>query len=88
MEVDDVRFPTSKTLAGSDAVHKDPDYSCVYVTLHTDDPKTPRGYGLTFTLGRGNEVVKACVRALASHVVRVRVREKVSWVHLDGWHRR
>ena len=69
MEVDDVRFPTSKTLAGSDAVHKDPDYSCVYVTLHTDDPKTPRGYGLTFTLGRGNEVVKACARALESHVV-------------------
>ena len=69
MEVDDVRFPTSKTLAGSDAVHKDPDYSCVYVTLHTDDPRTPRGYGLTFTLGRGNEVVKACVRALESHVV-------------------
>lgn len=69
MDVDDVRFPTSKTLAGSDAVHKDPDYSCVYVTLYTDDPKVPRGYGLTFTLGRGNEVVKACVRALESHVV-------------------
>ena len=33
----DVRFPTSQDLSGSDAVHKDPDYSCVYVVLTTDD---------------------------------------------------
>ncbi len=65
----DLRFPTSKDLAGSDAVHKDPDYSCVYVILHTDDDVVPRGYGLTFTLGRGNEVVAACVKALEHHLV-------------------
>jgi L-fuconate dehydratase len=64
MEVHDLRFPTSKDLSGSDAVHKDPDYSCVYLVLHTDSPRVPRGYGLTFTLGRGNEVVAACAKAL------------------------
>ena len=51
VEVRDVRFPTSDFQDGSDAVHKDPDYSCVYVILKCDDGK--EGYGLTFTLGRG-----------------------------------
>lgn len=69
MEVHDLRFPTSKDLSGSDAVHKDPDYSCVYVVLRTDDASVPEGYGLTFTLGRGNEVVAACVRALKHQLV-------------------
>lgn len=69
IDVFDVRFPTSKTLAGSDAVHKSPDYSCVYVVLKTDDETCPEGYGLTFTLGRGNEIVAACVKALKRHVV-------------------
>ena len=50
-------------------MHKDPDYSCVYVVLRTDDAAVPAGYGLTFTLGRGNEVVAACVRALDYHLV-------------------
>ena len=67
--VEDVRFPTSRDLSGSDAVHKDPDYSCVYVILETDDAEFPEGHGLTFTLGRGNEVVAACVEALAASVV-------------------
>ena len=40
----------------SDFQH-DPDYSCVYVTLTTDNDV--KGYGLTFTVGRGNEVGKA-----------------------------
>ena len=65
----DVRFPTSKDLSGSDAVHKDPDYSCVYVIVTTDDPNVPEGYGLTFTLGRGNEIVAACVKALSHHLI-------------------
>lgn len=68
MEVHDLRFPTSKDLSGSDAVHKDPDYSCVYLVLHTDSKRVPFGYGLTFTLGRGNEVVAECCKAL-QHVV-------------------
>ena len=61
----DVRFPTSKSLAGSDAVHKDPDYSCVYVVLETDSPDGMQGDGLTFTLGRGNEIVHKAVESLA-----------------------
>ncbi|XP_012270399.1 mitochondrial enolase superfamily member 1 [Orussus abietinus] len=57
--VEDVRFPTSLHADGSDAMHTDPDYSCAYVTLKTD--KGLEGYGLTFTLGRGTEiVVQAC----------------------------
>ena len=34
--VRDVRMPTSRTLAGSDAMHTDPDYSAAYVVLETD----------------------------------------------------
>lgn len=58
-ETADVRFPTSRTLAGSDAMHPDPDYSVAYVTLRTDTGA--EGYGFTFTIGRGNDV---CVRAI------------------------
>ena len=59
IEVVDIRFPTSVDLDGSDAMHPDPDYSCPYVTLHTDHPEY-KGYGLTFTQGRGNEL---CTKA-------------------------
>ena len=45
MTVVDWRFPTSLHSDGSDAVHKDPDYSCVYVTLHTDAADGLKGYG-------------------------------------------
>ncbi|MDP9038232.1 MAG: fuconate dehydratase [Acidobacteriota bacterium] len=55
----DVRFPTSRESIGSDAVNKDPDYSAAYCILETDGPH--EGHGLTFTLGRGNEL---CVLAL------------------------
>jgi L-fuconate dehydratase len=59
----DVRFPTSRSLDGSDALHTKPDYSAAYVVLHTDDPDLS-GHGLAFTNGRGTEVVVAAVRAL------------------------
>lgn len=59
VDVKDMRFPTSLQADGSDAMHTDPDYSCAYVTIKTD--KGYEGYGLTFTLGRGTEiVVEAC----------------------------
>jgi L-fuconate dehydratase len=58
----DVRFPTSVSLDGSDAMHRTPDYSAAYVILHTDSGAT--GHGLTFTNGRGTEVCIAAVRAL------------------------
>ncbi|MGM0639111.1 MAG: L-fuconate dehydratase [Pseudomonadota bacterium] len=64
VEVQDIRFPTSRTLDGSDAMNAAPDYSATYVILHTDD-EGPEGHGLTFTIGRGNEIVVTAVRSLA-----------------------
>ena len=56
INVDDVRFPTSKDLTGSDAIHTDPDYSATYVTIHTSEPKL-KGFGIAFTIGKGNDIV-------------------------------
>ena len=61
----DVRFPTSRTLAGSDAMHTTPDYSAAYVVLETDAADGLEGHGLAFTLGRGTEVCVAAINALA-----------------------
>src|SRR4051794_40701783 len=69
LDVHDVRFPTSLSLDGSDAMNRDPDYSAAYVVLRTDDPESPIGHGLTFTTGRGTEVVVAAVEALRPLVV-------------------
>ena len=63
VDVRDVRFPTSRTLAGSDAMNQAPDYSAAYVVLETDSDL--RGYGMTFTIGRGTEIVVAAIHALA-----------------------
>lgn len=65
LDVQDIRFPTSRSLDGSDAMNAAPDYSATYVILHTDDDKDPKGHGLTFTIGRGNEIVVTAVRSLA-----------------------
>ena len=59
--VDDVRFPTSNDLTGSDAVHTDPDYSATYVTVYTSDEKL-KGYGIAFTIGKGNDIVADCIK--------------------------
>jgi len=64
----DIRFPTSRDLSGSDAMNPDPDYSMVYVTLKTDDPNLC-GYGMTFTIGRGNELCTAAVHSLKHFVL-------------------
>ncbi len=74
LEVLDVRFPTSDELDGSDAVHTDPDYSAAYVVLRTDAPGL-EGHGLTFTIGRGNELCVAALHALAPLVVGRRLDE-------------
>jgi L-fuconate dehydratase len=71
----DVRFPTSRSGAGSDAMNTDPDYSAAYVALETDDPGGLTGHGLTFTIGRGTEVCVAAIEALAPHVVGLSVEE-------------
>lgn len=65
----DIRFPTSRTLDGSDAMNRDPDYSAAYVVLNTDHGDRLAGHGLAFTIGRGTEVCVAAVRALAHHLV-------------------
>ncbi len=71
----DVRAPTSRTLAGSDAVHQDPDYSGAYVFLGSDGPH--EGVGMTFTIGRGNDLCCAAVEALAPLVVGRELEELV-----------
>jgi L-fuconate dehydratase len=60
----DLRFPTSQHLDGSDAMNPDPDYSAAYVVLETDG--THQGHGLTFTIGRGNEICVAAIDALSA----------------------
>lgn len=87
LTVRDIRFPTSRTLDGSDAMNPDPDYSAVYVTLHTDDGL--EGHGITFTIGRGNEICVTAVRSLAPLVVD-RDLESITadmrgfWRHITG----
>ena len=48
-------------------MNPDPDYSAAYVVLHTDG--THEGHGLTFTIGRGNEICVAAIHALRDRVV-------------------
>ena len=62
VETRDIRFPTSLSLDGSDAMNPDPDYSATYVVLKTN-MKGLEGHGLTFTIGRGNDI---CVKAVES----------------------
>lgn len=79
LTVKDIRFPTSLRLDGSDAMNRDPDYSAAYVILKTDRPGL-EGHGLTFTIGRGNEVCCAAVRALAPLVEGL----DLDWIKEDG----
>ena len=65
----DIRFPTSQGRHGSDAMNPDPDYSAAYVILATDDAGGLEGHGLTFTIGRGNELCVAAIEALAPLVI-------------------
>ncbi|WP_289039954.1 L-fuconate dehydratase [uncultured Zobellia sp.] len=69
VEIKDVRFPTSKSLDGSDAMNPDPDYSAAYVILKTDSDSVLEGHGLTFTIGRGNELCAAAIQSLAPLVI-------------------
>ena len=73
----DLRFPTSAALDGSDAMNPDPDYSAAYVVLETDGER--QGHGLSFTIGRGNEVVCAAIEALRPRVVGL----ELDWIAED-----
>ena len=76
LDVLDIRFPTSRTDAGTDAMHTDPDYSAAYVILHTDAGL--EGHGLTFTIGRGNEICVMAIEAYRPFVVGRRLQEITS----------
>ena len=65
----DVRFPTSLTLDGSDAMNPDPDYSAAYVRIATDAGDGLAGHGFVFTIGRGNDVQVAAIDALRERFV-------------------
>ncbi len=65
IETKDIRFPTSENLDGSDAMNPDPDYSAAYVILKTDHPEGLEGHGLTFTIGRGNELCEQAIQSLS-----------------------
>lgn len=87
MQVLDLRFPTSLHLDGSDAMNPDPDYSAAYVILKTDGEH--EGHGLTFTIGRGNEICCAAIEAMRHLVVGLdmaRVAENMGafWRHMTS----
>lgn len=65
----DVRFPTSRTLTGSDAMNPEPDYSAAYVVIETDRNDSAAGHGFVFTIGRGNDVQLSAIEALAPQIV-------------------
>lgn len=67
--VRDIRFPTAQSLDGSDAMNADPNYSAAYVVLKTDSAEGLEGHGLTFTIGRGNELCVAAMHALKPLIV-------------------
>src|SRR5262245_11939671 len=84
MRVLDIRFPTARAAVGTDAMHPDPDYSAAYVILDTDTDV--QGHGLTFTIGRGNEVCAAAIEAFRGHVVGHRLEDLTD--DLGAWWRR
>jgi L-fuconate dehydratase len=73
----DLRFPTSLGLDGSDAMNPDPDYSASYVILDTD--RGLEGHGLTFTIGRGNDICCAAIEAMRHLVVGL----ELNWLKQD-----
>ncbi len=76
-ETSDVRFPTSLSMDGSDAMNKDGDYAAAYTVLRTDDPALS-GYGFTFTIGRGNDLVTAAALQRAQPLIGKDVEEIVN----------
>jgi L-fuconate dehydratase len=69
LDTNDIRFPTSTMLDGSDAMNPDPDYSAAYLRIVTDSDDGLEGHGFVFTIGRGNDVEVAAIRALEGHLL-------------------
>lgn len=85
----DIRFPTSMQLDGSDAMNPDPDYSAAYVVLETDSSDGLAGHGMTFTIGRGNEICVKAIEALAPLIVGRTLKSFTAdmggfWRHITG----
>ncbi|SCW81066.1 L-fuconate dehydratase [Rhizobium mongolense subsp. loessense] len=88
LRVFDLRFPTSQSLDGSDAMNPDPDYSAAYVVLNTDEPGLS-GHGLTFTIGRGNDICCLAIKAMEHLIVGADLSKVLAnpggfWRHLTG----
>jgi L-fuconate dehydratase len=66
-ETHDMRFPTSLTGDGTDAMNTDCDYSSAYISIYTDSDLV--GHGMTFTIGRGNDIVCLAIKEVASRLV-------------------
>ncbi|KAF2019404.1 enolase C-terminal domain-like protein [Aaosphaeria arxii CBS 175.79] len=84
-ETRDVRFPTSLDKTGSDAMNAAGDYSSAYCILHTDTDL--KGHGMTFTIGRGNEIVCSAIAHLVDRIKGHTLESLVSnwgktWRHL------
>ncbi|EKN6108974.1 TPA: enolase C-terminal domain-like protein [Yersinia enterocolitica] len=86
IEVKDIRFPTSKNLDGSDAMNAISDYSATYVTLRTDANDDLVGNGLTFTIGRGNELCVQAVKSLSELFVQDRYLDDITANFGRYWH--
>jgi L-fuconate dehydratase len=84
--VRDIRFPTSKSMDGSDAMNSTSDYSATYVTLETDSDDGLQGQGLTFTIGRGNDLCVDAVKALSKLFVTGRSLESITANFGAYWH--
>ena len=87
-EIKDIRFPTSLQLDGSDAMNPDPDYSAAYVILKTNQEGL-EGHGLTFTIGRGNQICTAAIEAIVPLVIGKRLDSITAdmagfWRHVTG----
>ena len=89
MVATDIRFPTSRSLDGSDAMNPDPDYSAAYVMLKTDHPDGLVGHGLTFTIGRGNDLCVQAIEAMRHLIVGRTLEEFIAdmgrfWRHVTS----
>jgi len=68
-------------------MNPDPDYSAAYVVLKTDSEY--EGHGLTFTIGRGNDICVAAISAMKHLLVGIEldwIREDMGrfWRHITG----
>jgi L-fuconate dehydratase len=77
-ETHDVRFPTSHKLDGSDAMNPSPDYSAAALILRTDGPDGLAGHAHAFTIGRGNDIQLAAIRAIEPFLAGLDVEETLA----------